>query len=793
MADKRLLLLFILSILLITPILLSTVIASPMTPVGRGAISGIVTCESDSTVLMDATIYIPDLEQGAVTSHDGTYYIEDLPSGTYRVQYSFVGYVSDSRLVTVQPNTVTQVDVQLRIGIFESEAVTITGTPHASDPMQVPQDIVGLGGKTLQRVQTTSLGQTLEELPGMYTVSTGADVGKPVIRGLSGNRIRVLYDQVAMDHQQYGVRHQPNVDPLNAERIEVVRGPASILYGSDALGGVVNIIPENAPCAMDGGHLFSGTAATHYFSNNHLIVGHTTLRGAHENWGFIGNITRRSAGNYHAPDVPTYSETGTTGDPKFSGEIPHTDFDELTGTLGLGYHSNRGRFDLHYSRWGHENNFLLPSGDAIGLNLKNNIIRTSGTVVTAFGLVKPLFNYQRNLRLAAPGGFGRDQLSEHIDVDIVRDNYTWRLDIQHKPTTVWSGTAGAELVYQNQDTRGPTPLSPSADVWNAAGYFFEEARVKRWTILAGGRIDARSITAKADSRLMLPDLSQGETSKILEKNFAAITGAVGASFRFSDYVTVASNIGRGFRSPDIFELHAFGPHGGVAAFQIGTPGLNPETSLNTDLSLRWKSPYWQGAITGFVNQIDNYIYLARDPDYTVPNNTLPVYIHGQTDATLRGLECKTRLRPVRWMECFADYAFVVGDNDATDEALPLMPPTRIGGGIQLSHHATGYLSHPYFRFTLRHTRDKEAAGVYEPFSQFDTIAFGVASTSAYTLLNLEAGFDLRFDTNLLTVIGGIRNLTNKTYRDFLDTYKGYALNPGRNYSLRVALSFDSRW
>ena len=302
----------------------------------NASVKGTIT-DAQNKPLAGVNIAVTKLNKGASSKKNGSYKIENLPAGTHTLVFSFVGYQSLQQNISLDKNETLNLDIMLKQQRLESGTITVTGTPYASDPLTTPADVDVLSGNAKFAQQQTSLGASLEELAGISTISTGSQVGKPVIRGLSGNRVRVLDDGIAMDFQQYGVRHGPNVDPFTSERIEVVRGAASVQYGSDALGGAINVISNSIPEAINNDPFLDGQALGTYASNNEEWSGGLHLDGASGGWGFTGTLVRRSAGNITVPDVPNFEESGDNTGPKFTDELNHTDYDQLNGSVGLGY------------------------------------------------------------------------------------------------------------------------------------------------------------------------------------------------------------------------------------------------------------------------------------------------------------------------------------------------------------------------------------------------------------------------------------------------------------------------
>ena len=768
----------------------------------QGTIEGRVTDEAGEP-LPGVNIAFPQLNRGTVSKADGSYRIENIRPGTYILTFSFIGYQTKNREITIRANETTTLDVTLEPRLIQSETITVTGTPYASDPLTTPADVDVISGDAKFSKQQTSLGSSLDELAGVSSISTGSQMGKPVIRGLSGSQVRVLDDGVAMDYQQYGVRHGPNVDPFTSERIEVVRGAASVQYGSDALGGAVNVISNSIPNALDREPFITGQLLSEYATNNEELAGGIHLKGATKGWGYTGTLIRRSAGNMTAPDVPTFTETDNTGAPKFSGELDNTDYDQLNGSIGVGYTGGFGQVSAEYSRWSNEHNFLLPNGRGLGQNLENDVVQLKGNINLGSNFIlNPKFTYSENLRQSNPGGADAAPRSELPDegfahLDILLKSYSVKTELEHPAVGPFRGTIGVEYNYQDQETRGVEPLVPSATISNFAAFVFEKAEFGNLTLSAGTRFDARTHEAEPNEALNLPDFDAGETTDVLNQEYFEFSGSLGATYRFTEELALAANIGRGFRAPSLFNLHVDGVHGGVAAYQVGNPFLDSERSLNTDLSLRWRSPNVRAKITAYRNTIRNYIFLVNSGEFAGGGQGPPILESVQGDARLIGANANMEAQITPWLQFNGTFETVTGenidDNIQQVDKLPLLPPTKFSAGLKFVQNELGFFESPFFSIQVNHTLSKEAAGRYEPFWQFGNAPqfsdFGVASTEAYTLLNATIGVELPIWSRPVSLQVSANNLLDEAYRDFLDTYKGYALSPGRNISFRVKVPF----
>ena len=780
------------------------------TPSRRGAVEGTVT-DARGRPLPGVNVYAPDLERGTATGADGAYRLAGLPTRSLALRFSFVGYETAVRQVTPAPGGSVTLDVSMTPSLLRGAEVTVTGTPTAQDPLRSTQDVDVVPPEELALQRTAALGDVLERaVPGAASVKTGAQAGKPVLRGLSGNRIRLLKNGIAQEYYQFGVRHFPTTSLAEAERIEVVRGASSILYGSDALGGAINVITKPIP---DAG--LSGRATAQYFSNNHERAGTFELGGGTPSGagtaGFRLGVERRVGGNFTTPEAPTFFETGQGGrfgDPKYTGEVPFTGFAQWSAYGQAGLDGAFGSVELFGSYWQNRHNFILPTGGpddddpqsppplGLGQDLAQANLALKGSFLAGRFVLKPRLSWQRAVRQSAGAGNTLEAIDEAdggfaYPVDLAKDVYTGRLEVLHPDVRRLSGTLGLEATYQDGVSEGPVPLEPTSTAFNVGAFAFEDVRFDRLTLSVGGRLDYRRLTANPpqETRDAL-NLSADD----LERTYTTLSGSFGANYRLLEGVALVSNLGAGFRAPSPFELYANGIHGGVAALQRGNPDLAPERAYSVDLGLRVRTGRVTGEVTAYQNRINDYIYLQNTGE-RVPDGP-PIYTSDQTDATISGLEAAAEVAVLPWVQLGGQVAVLTSEGEGLEATggerrLPLIPADRLSGFVRFSPGGVGVLERPYARVDVRHAFAKSAAGRYEPFAQFDNEVgpppFGTASTKAYTLLDVEAGGTLALGRVPVSVSLGASNLLDAAYRNFLDTYKGYALSPGRNVTLKLSV------
>lgn len=729
--------------------------------------------------------------QEAVSGADGRFRLTGVAPGEQELEVFHSTYGTAHRQVTAP---VEGVLVYLNPGQTDVLApVTVTGTPIPGDPLLQAAAVDVIQSPEKERVETTSLGDSLAQLAGVNNIGTGNQTGKPVIRGLSGERVRILSDGVGVDHQQYGARHMPTVDPFLAERLEVVRGASSVLYGSSALGGAVNVLPPEI--AFDSP--LAGETLARYYSNNAQWDTGIKAGGGTGDFGFDAALIRRSAENIETPDEPTFfppppSDPDQRDAPAYTGELDYTDFEQLNGQLAAGWRSEAlGTWTARYTRWDDEHNFLLPppagvkppseGAEGIGQYIENDQLQIAGDVRAGGIRWKPKLAWQNNRRRSNAAGTPRNAGFDGA-IDIEFDQYTARLAGEHGPA--WGldgGTIGIEYVTKAQVSRGTTQLAPGGNVDNVAVFAFEEKGFGPLLMQAGLRYDYREVQGQAsETANPSPAVVNAETNE-----YSVVTGSLGGTLSLSEHVALAANASRGFRAPTLFELYVQGVHGGVAAFQQGNPDLDEETSLNTDLALRWASPTLRMSATVYRNVIDDYIY-TRDTGASM--NGLPVFTFDQGKAQLTGVELSVDKQVRPWLALNAAAEAVDGELRGSGDMLPMLPADNVRAGFELTPGAWAGLRRPYLSMDVRYVAAKDAAPG-EPFSQFDGAPFGTASTDSYARIDLGGGFAATVLDRVVNVDLAVTNLLDETYRDFLDTYKGYALSPGRDVRVTLRMPF----
>ena len=413
-------------------LLLALALAAPDRSPVRSDVSTPAAAEVRGTVtdsagkpISDARVMLIELRRSGSTSPEGRFTFSSVAPGQYHLSVSAIGFAPAVEPLLVADRD-TSVNIRLKPSVVELQALQVTASPNATTLLNSPQPVSALSSDELRTAQAPSLGETIQSLPGVRSLSTGTGVGKPVIRGLSSNRVLVVANGQRLETQQWGDEHSPNVDTGDAERIEVIRGPASVLYGSDALGGVINVVPKELPDAIGRDGFLSGDLSTSYSTNNRQPDGTLALEGASGGLGFRTSFTGRTSDDIRTPVGPLFNSGNRS----------------LGGAGSLGYRGAWGNVNATYS---HRDERLEihedPAEDPTATPLQR-IGEDRGKV----GLTIPM----GNSRLEADAGYERNRRREFEAADatdvalgLLSQTYTANLHYHHAPIGHWAGAIGA--------------------------------------------------------------------------------------------------------------------------------------------------------------------------------------------------------------------------------------------------------------------------------------------------------------------------------------------------------------
>ena len=710
------------------------------------SVSGVVT-DSTGQPLAEVRVHVVELNRAARSRHDGLFHVSGLPKGTYTFGFSHIGFAPVLRKISVTDSAI-RVDVRMLAARLELAAVQVTATSVATSAANSPQPTTVLEGAKLRTAQSASLGETLEGLAGVRSLGMSTGIGKPVIRGLTSNRVVVLDDGQRLENQQWGSDHSPNIETVAADRIEVIRGPASVLYGSDALGGVINVVARPLPDAV-GAAAFIGTRlSTSYSTNTRSPEATIAMDGAIGQFGGRVSATARHANDMRAPDV-ALSNTGNR---------------TVNADGALGMRANWGTLQLAGARREErieifEDPTLFPDFSGYQRIAES---RLSLKIARSLGASRldGSVGWEQNRRREYDSTAAR-----YVALGLFSRSLNAQASLHHAPIGPFGGTFGVSFGVESFRKFGKETLIPSSDANGVAVFAFEQAKFGRLSLSAGLRYDAKRLVAHDDSILRLARES---------RSWNAVTGNVGALVELGEPYALVVNAGRGFRAPSTADLYANGYHEGTRAYERGDPTLGVETSLNLDVSFRANGSRVRGEAGVFVNQIAGYIYLKPVGTGASALDTLD---HVQGDARLTGIEAAGEARLVPWLRLSATADYVRGTNITTGVPLTFIPPGRITYSARFERASIGAARSPYVALSG------------ESHASQHRLHPGDVGTPSYTLAHSSTGIAFLLGSRSTTVDVTARNLLDRRYRNFMSQYKTLADAQGRNIVLRLGMSF----
>jgi iron complex outermembrane receptor protein len=699
--------------------------------------------------LAQARVTVLETHRTTLTDLEGHYTVPNLPTGTFGVSFSAIGYAPEVRRVTLGAEDVT-LDVELSPSLVELPDLQVTAAPVATTSLTSPQPVSVLGGSDLEASRSATLGETVNALPGVRSLSTGAGVGKPVIRGLSSNRVLILADGERVESQQWGDEHGPQIEAGDAARIEVIRGPASVLYGSDALGGVINVVSPPLPDALGRDPFIGGRAVASYSSNGDQPDGTLAMEGASGGVGFRGSLTGRTGGDVGTP----------------AGDLSNSGLWTVSGSGTVGYNGDWGTASVSYVRRHerveiHEDPAEDPEATPFQ-RIGDDRVHVNANIPIGVS------------HLDIDAGYGRNRRREFeeagaTEVELGLLSRSWSVDLRlhHAPIGKLAGIVGVSGLRNSFEKFGEETLVPENAYNNIGIYAFEQAELGRWNLSVGARYDYRRLVVEDDDEL-------GVTAQ--RRTYHSATGNLGVLYRVAEPVALVFNLGRGYRAPTAFDLFSNGVHEGTVRFERGDPGLRNETSVNTDVAVRVQTSKLTAELGGFINHIDNFIF--PDPTGVIdPESGLQIFDITQGDARLTGFEAAMEYHATAWLHLRGTADLTRGQNTTIDQPLPFIPPFRATYTVKLEGGDEGRWQHPYFSIG----GESNARQTHLDPDDF--------APSGYTLVHLGAGIVVPLGDRAVALDLQLHNALDEAYSGFLSRYKTYALDPGRNFVVRLSAEF----
>ena len=786
--------------------------ALPYTNSTNAHLSGKVTDKTTGESLPGVSIYFPDLKNGTATKDDGSYFIDKLPATKLLIQVSYLGYKIQSRQLDLAK--IQTADFELVLSATEIGEVVVTGQLSGIENNRTPSPIAVVPRAQMLQNSSSNIIDALSKVPGVSQVTTGAGISKPVIRGMGYNRVVVVNDGIRQEGQQWGDEHGIEIDVNAVNRVEILKGPASLAYGSDAMAGVINMI--SAPTLTEG--TIRGNISSNYQTNNGLIDNSANLAGNKNGLIWDALYSNKMAHSYQN---------------KYDGFVYNSGFREQAAGTMLGINRQWGFSHLHLSYYDLKPGIIEGERDSLTGKFLKTIVNSDGTTTDEIAGSSDFHSYQPNApfqkinhykavwnnslflgqsQLEATIGFQQNRRKEFETPDeyglyflLNTLNYDIKYTLPEKND--WKLTTGINGMWQNSQNKGTEFLVPEYKLFDFGIFAIANKKIGKLDISGGVRFDARSETGKAlyldeeGSVVLASDANATQRFSAFSQTFNGTTGSLGATYQISESIYTKLNISRGFRAPNIAELASNGVHEGTQRYEIGNSNLKPESSLQFDYAIGMNTTHVSAELNLFTNAVNHFIFskkLSSSEDSQDQYDGLPAFQFTEGNARFYGGEFQIDIHPhpLDWLHLENSFSYVnatLKNQPEESRQLPFIPAPVWVSDVKVDFDKLNrFMANAYFKVGIEKTW---AQNNY--YAAYDT----ETATPGYTLLNMGIGTDFTSGHKTLfsLYISG-NNLTDVAYQSHLSRLKYTAINNstgrtgiynmGRNISFKVLIPID---
>ena len=776
--------------------------------------SGKITEQKKGAPLAGASIYFPDLKIGGITDSSGMFQIKNLPKSKEMIVVSFNGYNHISE--TIDLSVTKAMNFSLKESVTELGEVVVTGLSKADLRKRTASPIAVVNATQLRQLTATNIIDAIATQAGISQVTTGPGISKPVIRGLGYNRVMVVNNGIRQEGQQWGDEHGVEIDEYDIGSVEILKGPASLAFGSDALAGVINFLP--AQTLTEG--VIKGGMITNYQTNNGLF-GNSVNMGGNKN-GINWDI------RYSNKQAHAYKN-------KFDGYVFNSGFKESNIAATLGINRAWGYSHLNFSSFNLSPGIIEGERDVTSGQFVKHIALNDSTedetiadnadfksyksynpyqkihhyklvlnnhFILGKNSLKATLGWQQNQRLEFDNVLKPNEYSLYFHMNTL--NYSIRYNLEGKKNLNFS--FGVNGMYQNSQNKGVEFIIPDYQIFDIGTYTLAKKTWKKWTLSGGLRYDLRNekgYSLWVDENDMIttnPDANSEELFSAFHLKYHGISGSIGTTYQFNDKYYTKLNFSKGFRAPNIAELSAHGVHEGTAYYLIGSSALTPENSFQTDYTFGVNTEHITAEANLFFNHISNFIFIEKLNSISGGDsltNGYNTFRYTSGNANLYGAEFTIDFHPhpLDWLHFENSFSFVqskqVNQPDSMKN-LPFTPSPKLHSEIRANLKKLGkFLDNSFIRFAFDN---------YFKQNNFYSAFKTETATATYILLNAGIGSDIISNKRtLFSVYISINNLTNTTYQNHLSRLKYLSennatgrtgvYNMGRNFSFKLIIPF----
>ncbi|MBI2795419.1 MAG: TonB-dependent receptor [Gemmatimonadetes bacterium] len=739
------------------PFLAGMALAASLTATGTfpgPRVSGTVHDEAGRP-LANVQIVVGGINRTTSTNDEGKFVLVGLPAGRHHIDALLLGFSrADASVDVLAAGPDLVLDITMKRATVRLSGVQVTATPLGADPLQISQSTVELSGAELQRQLGATVAQTLASEPGLSMRYNGPAANTPVIRGLSGERVLVLQDgDRAADLSSSSPDHGLSIDPNAAQRIEVVRGPASLLYGTNALGGVVNVITNDIPTAVpqhvEGFGSLQSESAT---PGEALSFGITTPVGA--DWavsmrGGMRNTQDQAIGG--------------------GGTLANTFFRNWNGVLSAGYASDNLHAGVAIKHYDFNYGLPAPAGDP-----------ESGAQIRGS---------RQELRFRGDAGLGGGWLAyvrldgtlqwyAHDEVENTGDVGTsFRLNTQTVNVTAktragrWEGALGLQGLFRQYTSSGAEALTPPVTTTAVGVFAYQKTRLTGGNEPVMLELGARFDLVNVASSTAPAPFGAGQATSV-----GSASGSIGVSWPLADGVSLGVSLARAFRAPSVEELFSNNVHAAAGSYDIGNRTLQPEVNQGIDAVLRVQRGGIDAQLAAYASAIDNFVVPNFTGDTllgTAPDTfSVPINRFRQARAGMWGVEGRVESEVRRHLYAVVMADLVRGEFEAGGGFLPFLPPPRAGAGLRWDDG-----------------RWMAGGDVRYGHRQWRVTGGNDVATDAFTVVNLQGSYTFTGRGLVQAVALRIDNASDVLYKDSASRVKAFSFNPGRNVSVSYRVLF----
>jgi iron complex outermembrane recepter protein len=746
-------------------------------------VSGYVHDATTKLHLKNASIQIQELNKQTLTNDAGYFYLDSICSGIYTIKVLHDSCNAIIQHVHIRSNTVLDFDL-----------------PHYENTVTVysQQQIKNvIKGNTLDQTRGLSLAEAAQQITGVNMLQTGANIYKPIVHGLHSSRLLIVNNNVRQEAQQWGSEHAPEIDPFVAQRIEVIKGANTLRYGADAIAGVIVVDPD----AIRKDSAIGGTIFLAGFSNNRSGVVSGTLEGNVKkipalSWRLQG--TYKKAGNAKTPDYwlsnsgvreNNFSTTATYQKNKWFASIFYSQFNTRIGIF-TGSHIGNVTDLWNSILAAKPPDYIIDDGFTYNIDrpyqtvthqlLKANMIKRVGNNnklhVTLSKQINNRNEYDQK-RFASSSNFPQLwlQINSYI-ADVAFEYSSKKIPLK--------GSVGAQFLQQ--DNRYQSRLFiPNYNLYNIGVFAIQKYKIKRVSLEAGLRQDAKSIYNINDNTNL---------KQFSNRSFQNFSGHIGASIHISNNATLLINYANAWRAPNINELYASGLHHGAARIENGDPLLKAEKANSIQTQFLLNTNVINIDVNAYYKNISGFIYLEpRFPPELTIRGAFPSFGYTQTNAILKGIDASITYSPNTHIDLNAKASVLHAFNKVTKQFIIQMPANKTDVTATYYVRNTNKINNSYISLQGMHvfeqTRVPTTGNIEIPNSTQKQADY-IAPPPAYTLCNIVLGTQYKIQQQQWHIIFSIQNVFNKQYREYMNAFRYFSDEMGRNISLRLKIPFD---